>query len=227
MKHTFCTSLILCCLVSANSEAAERVIADDGREVQLNDDGSWEYLSSDRFATSATGKRIRLMDNGTWELTGELAVPAATLVAEDIKMVVGEQPMEAKLARLSIESKRSKKSESHKSSSKKTQTVFALNFTLGKQAEEVQALSFSEDDFEVVDSGGREYDIVSVTPARLSLSPGEETTIVIRVDGSPHWFTIKAMSIVIDKMALGSEQDLELSKPMSEAKKTTVDGFKY
>ena len=87
-------------------------------------------------------------------------------------------------------------------------------------------LSFAEDDFEVEDSGGREYDIVSVTPADLSISPGEETSIVIRVDGSPHWFTTKAMSIVIDKLALGSEKDLELRKSLSEAKKLTVDEFK-
>ena len=90
----------------------------------------------------------------------------------------------------------------------------------------MQTLFFSSDDFKVEDSGGREYDIVSATPAQLSIAPGEEASLVIRVDGSPHWFTTKTMSIVIDKSALDSEKDLELTKAMSEAKNVAVDGFR-
>lgn len=225
MKNTFCASLFCLCVVTIHSHGAENVISDDGREVRLNDDGSWEYLSSDRFATSTSGKRIRLMDNGKWALTGELALPAATQVAKDIKVGVGEQAMEVELALLSVETKRGKKSESHKSSSKKTQTVFTLNLSLAKDAKEIQPLTVNEGDFKVEDSGGREYDIVNVTPAQLSISPGQEASIVVRVDGSPHWFTTKAMRIVIDKSALGSDKDVELTKAMSDSRKLTVDEF--
>jgi uncharacterized cupredoxin-like copper-binding protein len=225
LKNTLCVSLFCLCFVTTLSHGAENIISDDGREIRLNDDGSWEYLSADRFATSASGKRVRLMESGQWELTGELALPTATHVAKDVKVGVGEQAMEVQLARLSVETKRGKKSESHKSTSKKTQTVFTLNLSLEKSAKAVQRLSVNERDFKVEDSGGREYDVISVTPEQLSILPGEEASIVVRVDGSPHWFTTKAMSIVIDKSALDSDKDVELTKAMSDAKKLTVDEF--
>jgi|SaaInlStandDraft_1057018.scaffolds.fasta_scaffold120189_2 hypothetical protein len=53
---------------SVNAIAAEDVVSDDGREVRLNEDGTWSLLSRDRFATTPDGRRIRLMTDGRWEL---------------------------------------------------------------------------------------------------------------------------------------------------------------
>ena len=36
--------------------------------ILVRDDGSWEYLSDDRFGTLSDGSRIRLKPDGSWEI---------------------------------------------------------------------------------------------------------------------------------------------------------------
>jgi len=52
------------------TRADETLLTDDGREVRLHDDGSWEFISNDRYANTPDGRRIRLRDNYTWEYLG-------------------------------------------------------------------------------------------------------------------------------------------------------------
>ncbi len=47
--------------------AAQVVISDDGREVLLKDNGTWEFRSNDRYANTPDGRRVRLKENNTWE----------------------------------------------------------------------------------------------------------------------------------------------------------------
>lgn len=217
--------VIVLMLIGSPVRAAEDVLSDDGREVRLNDDGSWQYISTDRFATSADGTRVRLMEDGRWISTGEMALTGAgPAVRPDIR-VVGEQRLELSLSRLVIETRRGKRSESHKSRSKKTQSVFTLTLAAPNDVPRPIELAFGSDALSIADSGGREYDIVNVAPRQLTLLPGEEATVVIRADGSPHWWTIKSMSLVIDKGSLASHKDIELTKLMSSARKRSVDSF--
>ena len=70
-------------LLSQHATADTVVLSDDGREVKLNDDGSWEFVSEDRFATTEDGERIRLRADGRWEPVnddeGWIALPREAL----------------------------------------------------------------------------------------------------------------------------------------------------
>ena len=46
-------------LLSLPGLADQRILTDAGREVLLKDDGSWTYLSDDRFGTLKDGSRAR------------------------------------------------------------------------------------------------------------------------------------------------------------------------
>ena len=50
-------------------------MTDAGREVLLRDDGSWEYLSDDRFGTLKDGSRARLKSDGSWEIAVLIVLP--------------------------------------------------------------------------------------------------------------------------------------------------------
>jgi hypothetical protein len=50
--------------------APQEGISDDGREVILKQDGTWEYRSSDRFASTEDGRRVRLKADGSWHYVG-------------------------------------------------------------------------------------------------------------------------------------------------------------
>jgi hypothetical protein len=203
--------------------AAPAVTSDDGREIILNDDGSWSYASTDRFATTIDGRRVRLMQDGSWSYTGEKSL-AGQKVAVDQKYIEG-QSLELKLDDLVIETTRGKKSQSHKSARKKTHSVFYINVTVDKTAAKAVKIALGNDDFTVEDTDGRKYPILSVKPAKLSIKPGEYSSIIVHADGSPHWWTTEAMTVTANKKIFDSVRDITLSKALSEAKRKEVEGF--
>ncbi|MBT4520065.1 MAG: hypothetical protein HOC23_08665 [Halieaceae bacterium] len=224
MKLHQLTSMFFLCAMSCSLFAEDTVISDDGREVQLKDDGSWIYKSTDRFATTADGKRVRLKDDGSWIFTGEKAIVIDRGVVAD-KKFIETLSLEVTLTELAIETYRGRRSESHKSSRKKTQSVFSLSFAVDKSAPEPLILALEENHFSVEDSDGREYPIVRVEPLEMTIKPGAQATVIVRSDGSPHWWTTKSMRLILDKQALASRDDIQLLHSMSSAKKRAVDGF--
>ena len=76
-------------LLSLPGFGDQRILTDAGREVLLRDDGTWEYLSDDRFGTLKDGSRARLQSDGSWEIVedevGLISIPAQALKrSEDI-----------------------------------------------------------------------------------------------------------------------------------------------
>ena len=58
----------IACLLPLLVFGEQTILTDAGREVLLRDDGSWEYLSDDRFGTLSDGSRVRLKLDGSWEI---------------------------------------------------------------------------------------------------------------------------------------------------------------
>ena len=213
--------LLLLCLLPGSLFAAEEIIADDGREVQLNDDGSWSYTSTDRFATSAAGKRIRLKADGSWVYTGDETAVGLQLISD--RKYVAEQFLQVSLRELVLDTARGKKSESHKNSPKQTQMVFYLSIHMDQKAKGSVDIGFNTADFSVQDSDGRNYPVILVVPATATLQPGGETEVIVRADGSPHWWTTKSMSLTLAKSVFSSQQELVLTRSMATVKKRKVD----
>ena len=219
--------LIIAVCIAAPLPAAQQATGDDGRQVVLNKDGSWEYSSADRFATTSDGKRVRLKADGNWEYTGDVASEAQhrpPALAAD-KQFIDAQSLELTLADLVIETIRGKKSQAHKNTRKKTQSVFYIDIAADPTAADTVTLPLKAADFSVDDTDGRSYAVLSVAPALLMLEPGDEATVVIRADGSPHWWTTKSMSVTLDKTVFAGRKDIVLTRAMSNAKNKRVEVF--
>ena len=102
---------------------ADQVILVEGREVRLNADGSWQYISNDRIADTPDGKRARLMDDGKWEYIGNSPVKTeqvqrTTSLALELQNVVIERT-EKKV---------------QKNTRVRTRTVFTINLQQAKES---------------------------------------------------------------------------------------------
>ena len=185
-RKILCTAFAM--LVATAS--AEELQLNDGRRIVLHEDGTWSYVSSDRLLGTADGREVRLREDGTWEYTGNVAPATSSTAGEITSASLGQ--MIFSLQELAIETARST---SHKSSRKKTHTVFSVN--LVNNGETPGSLALDSLAIGVEDSAGREYPVLQIQPAEVSLEPGEKAVVEVRADGSPHWFTTKAMELRI------------------------------
>lgn len=225
MKHTkfvnqpvALLAMLLMCQITL---AEERVLADDGREVLLKDDGSWEYISDDRFATTGSGERIRLKADGSWEIVtdGQHTIPGPGVVLADTG------PAQWALQDVTIETARSQRGGSKKGVSKKTRTIFTLEFRGKPGARGTTAWTLDAQMFTVTDSGGRNYPVLSVEPSGLTLGAGKEQRVVVSADGSPHWFTTKFFELTIAAGAVDNSDAIRLKRALSNVRKREVEAF--
>ena len=210
-------------LLAFQAQAAQEVTSDDGRQVQLNKDGSWVYTSTDRFATTPDGRRVRLSDDGQWSYTGEKSAQGQKIAID--QKYIAEQSLDIVLTDLVIETTRGKKSASHKNSRKKTRTVFYITLSLDKNAGAELSLPLKTSDFTVEDTDGRDYPVLQLSQEALAIKPGNEAVVAVYADGSPHWWTTKSMSVKLNKALFSSSKTITLSRALSDAKKKDVEGF--
>ena len=194
----------------------QAVITDDGREVLLKEDGSWEFRSTDRFANTKDGRRIRLKDDGSWQYVGNAPLTS--------KEAVRTTDLAIKLRQVVIEQHETKV---HKNKRVKTQTVFYLDVGLSPLAK--RDISITENDgslVKVTDNEGKNYPVLSIQPGPTALKPGSDTALTIRVDGSPQWWkNIKSMDIVFTPGIFGLQAPVTFSRSVDEIDKKSVDGF--
>jgi len=198
--------------LSANQE----VFTDDGREVLLNEDGTWVFRSNDRFANTKDGQRVRLKDDGSWQYVGNAPL---TSTAE-----VRTTDLDIKLQKVVIEKYETK---AQKNKRVKTQTVFYLTLRLSPLAKwDVGITKNDVSLIEVKDNKGKNYPVLSIQPSPAKIKPDLDTTFTIRVDGSPQWWkNIKSMEIVFNPGIFGIKDPIALSQSIDEIDKKSVDGF--
>lgn len=225
MKKRFVVILMTVCLSNLEVNdclADEVVLSDDGREVRIKDDGTWEYLSNDRFATSREGRRIRLGDDGKWQVEEDeddwIAVPAKVLRLSQDTAASGVADL--RLIDVTIESAR-------ETQQKNTRLRAQMIFTLELTATQASRYSAGRGDFRVSDSRGRQYPIKRLQPASVELREGEKTQLLIIADGSPRWWGVKFFRLEIIGGALVGEDALTLTKSMSEVQKLEVKSLSW
>jgi hypothetical protein len=182
--------------------ADEIVLSDDGREVRLKNDGSWEFVSEDRYATTRSGERIRLRADGQWETVEDLSWQTATVVSQNPAPAAGLM-----VSDFVIESVRSTK---HKNSRVRSQMVIDIRMAeRDGMAKPPAAASVG-----VKDSKGRRYEITSV----------KATTSGLRIiaDDAPTWWGVKYFEITIPGSAKGTGKDVALRKPISDVVRRNV-----
>ena len=196
--------------------ANQQVITDDGREVLLKEDGTWEFRSNDRFANTEDGQRVRLKDDGSWQYVGN--APMAT------KIEVRTKELEIKLQSADIEVHEQKV---QKNTRVNSQTVFYLKLKLSPLAK--NSININQSDIELIvvkDNKRRDYPVLSIDPSPITIEPNTETTIVIRADGSPQWWkNVKTMDIVFSPGIFGIDESITLSQNVDDVVKKKVTGF--
>ena len=207
-------------LLGMSASADEVVISDDGRQIQINGDGTWVQLSKDRYAVNAAGERIRLKPDGTWSFLGD-ATPA------DAQAPVALTPISAALESTLFLSKveiRKRRIERAKSTHAEVRTVYYLQVVNDGPADITLDNSLSEK-LTPGSSSGAEFDVISVDSPTGLIKPGERETIEVVADGAPRWFGVKAMTLKVAAGALGNRQSRVLSKIMSDVDRRNVDAF--
>lgn len=197
--------------------ANQEVITDDGREVMLKADGTWEFRSDDRFANTSDGQRVRLKADGSWEYIGN-----APMVANQL---VRTRQLEIELQEVVIEIHEQK---AQKNTRVRSQTVFYLKLGLSPLAEMPINIDKSNLTMIVIqDNKRRTYPVLSMQASPASLQPASEASITIRADGSPQWWkNVKTLKIVFEPGIFGLSESIILTHSIDDVVKKKVDGFK-
>lgn len=212
----FALTTLLYIQVGYAGPGESEVVSIGGREVILNSDGSWEYVSTDRYVNTRDGTRVRLKNDGTWQTADDGLITSGSQVRTNNPDI--------KIKKVVIETYKKKK---QKNTSVKTQTVFYVS--LGDSSQIKQNLEIKKDDItliEVKDSTGRMYRVLSIVIAKKQLQPSTDTTLIIRAEKSPPiWDDVKSMEIVFKTGMLGIEKPITLSQKTSDFDEKEVSGF--
>jgi hypothetical protein len=222
IKTPFILFVYICLLslsfmqVGHTEPANNNVVTIDGREILLNEDGTWKYRSNDRYANTEDGRRVRLKEDGSWRYIGH-----APLKSE---VQVRTTDLDIKLQKVVVE-KYEKKVQ--KNTHVTTQTVFYVKLAHSPQAK--TAISISQRDIafiEVKDNNGKIYPVASMNTDTARLEPNAEASIVIRAEKSPSiWDDVKSMQVVFNKGIYGIDAPITLSMRVTDFQEEDVDGF--
>ena len=205
-------------LVLASSAIAEEVVvSDDGRQIRLNDDGTWVQVSQDRFATNAQGQRIRLRADGSWnvisasseDIVRSGSIPnTASLQDEPVIFLKNVEILRREIKR-----------------AKSTHAETRMRYTIGvdNKTEQTVALDLTGP-FEATTNRGGEYPLLSADGPSQVLA-GQQAEVVVVVEDSPAWFGVKFLSLEVPAKAIGNAGARLLNKNMNEVKRINVDDF--
>ena len=204
-------------LILASTVTAEIIVtADDGRQVVLKDDGNWEYVNTDRFASTSDGRRIRLKADGQWEYVGEQTVPTVTAAATD---TIQANTVSVELAKVEIEEYVEAATGNRKNQRTRTQTVFYFTVTastLGDAVEpKFEGRGTAPNGFSVTDNKGKSYQIIEFAPSDTnSIQPGESINYTLKLKASPKWGP-KSIALRIEPEVFSTNQPIILTAPLS------------
>jgi len=191
------------------------IITNDGREILLNDDGTWQYHSTDRFANTKDGRRIRLKQDGSWLYLGNTLLKT--------KQQVTTSTLDIKLQKVVVETYKVK---TQKSSRIKTQTVFYLAIKNSLLSKVPLNISANTSLLAVSDNNGKNYDVISLRSNVKQLLPGEVAKIVVRAKKSPLlWDNVKSMQLLLKPELFAIKKPVMLGKQVIDFQQQNVDGF--
>ena len=210
-------SLSLLLLLASSALAEEVVVSDDGRQIRLNDDGTWVQVSQDRFATNAQGQRIRLRADGSWNVMSTSPEDIARSDGgQNVASLVDEPVIFLKTVEiLRREIKRAK--------SKHAET--RMRYTIGVDNKTTETISLDLTvPFEATTNRGGDFPLLSADGPRQVLA-GQQAEVIVVVEDSPAWFGVKFLSLEVPAQAIGNVGARLLNKNMNEVKRLNVESF--
>jgi len=222
MKRRFVSTALLCLagfITSSSSYAQppnQEIIHVGGREVLLNDDGSWTYQSTDRYADTKDGNRIRLKADGSWQYVGNALLTS--------KQQVRTAELDVALQKVVIETFKKK---SNKSSRIKTQTVFYLDMALSSLATNTVNITNKDmANIKIEDDTGRVYPVLSIQPSPFTLNADDKITLSIRAEKSPSFLDdVKSMTISLLPGIFNLKETISFTQKTIDFDEEKVEGF--
>jgi hypothetical protein len=213
-----CAAAFLLIAFPVPALADEVVFDDDGRQIQLNADGTWVFLSRDRFAINAAGDRIRLRPDGTWTTASSPNAPKKTTTTGastdvDVSMYLAQVEIQRKMTRR------------QKNKHAEMRTIYTLRLANNSD----RAIPLSESLAGRMTAGssrGAEYPIESLVLPGASLGPGENADLHVIAVGAPQWFGVKYLGLDIAADTFGDSAKQALRKDMDEVIRLEVDEFR-
>ena len=220
----FAAAALLPLISYANSTA----LGDDGRKIRLKDNGSWEYISNDRLATSEDGRRVLIKADGDWEFVEDTQMPVKAIQLNGAQVLVNasnEQKLDIQLQQVVTEEY---KATAGKRVRYDTQTVFYFDVKVPVKSTELIGNLNQFDSFNIVDNKGSEYKVVSIQPQTEIWVPGGEHSFHVRVDGSPRGsirLGAKKITVSIDADVFDTPTNLKFTHRTDDIVIKKVNGF--
>lgn len=208
-------SVALVWLGISSVNAAEVVISDEGRQIRLNDDGTWAQVSQDRFATTLAGDRVRLRPDGSWNYVN---APTGDVSAVDKTKPLIEDEVVLFLKSVEILRREIKRAKSTHAETRMRYTIQIDNVT----AQDVRVDKSAR--FSAGSNRGGDYETLEVFGVDR-VAAGESGEIVVIVADSPVWFGTKYLSLQVPANAIGNSVRRVLNKRMDEVRRVRVDAF--
>lgn len=206
----------IACLLPLFVFGEQTILTDAGREVLLRDDGSWEYLSDDRFGTLSDGSRVRLKPDGSWDIeqdeTRFITIPAEALKRSEDTVKTDKLYLE--IFGITIESQRGK---NRKNSTLRTQMLVDIKIETSR----FDLSGLNKGLIKVSDSRGRLYETKQIT-LQENISDTEKV-VRITLDGAPRWWGIKFFLVEFEKGFLGHDRKIRLKKSVADVTRLEVD----
>lgn len=197
------------------TEPQQPLLTLDGREIELNADGTWQYLSTDRFIDTPDGRRIRLKQNGTWEYIGNAPMSD--------KREQRTAAMSVLLDKVVIERTEKKV---QKNTRVRTRTVFTVNVSLAAEsANDLLLESLDPGTVSVQDNKSKPYTILEIRHQHARIKPGKSGQLEVIVDKSPFIFdAVKSLTVTFDN-SFGRGNNFSLSQDMDNIDEIKVERF--
>lgn len=202
-----CLLLLACCLSSYTF--AETALRDDGRKVQLNADGSWQFVSDDVFATSESGQRVVLKADGSWQLA-DTPEPVKRIapVPNQLQAADGIASVDS----IVIEKAVFERAGFSKNKVYRYQTLIKLSFHKALAKPELNI-----SDIELTDSKGNDYPILNIKPS------GKDQYTVVAKGAPDRWSRAKFFIISVNKSVADTLSDLSYQYDMRLADTINVE----
>jgi len=213
--NTLVLTALAVALTSHNVSSDSIAVADNGRQVVLDDDGSWKYLSKDLFAITESGSRVRLKGDGRWQ-------PAVNVEVIKTDQVVTSH-VDVSLTSVTIESYRKKL---RKGAINSHQTVFNMRLNLSESSENLSPRLHDASLFQVFDDSNKQYSVISITPSETLVKPGGSLLFSVRVEGAPTGLLAvgtQQLFLKVDAAVFATSSDLEFSSLVDDAQSIKRD----
>jgi len=194
--------------------AEQTIVAGDGKQYKLKDDGTWELVSNDRLLDTDDGKRVILKADGSWQYVG--------LAPKEEKTEFQSLELSATIDNIRIEETRESVG-GGKNTRISAKLISSLKLALADTAKDsVNLDKLNVKSFLITDNRDKKYPVTTIEPSVTNLKPGQNATLVLTSNKAPKRMRgVAELNLRIDTGTLGNEKAITLSHDFARVKRKT------